>query len=208
MPTVENGFHSDLTNLKTYADDTAEGFFEVQCNSGYQLDETIGGRVMCLESGDWSQPLPECTCKFSRPPLPSLNVFLPRRFEAMGSCCISDLFDFIRNTDGIQVDRQNSYLYTNGVNDKRAIGGSNITILCQDNYEMIGGSPTVLCTEENLWTPFPQCVPLPTLTEPDPSSLRCPVDAETWSLPNGYLSQSRNVVVYSDNTASGKRRTL
>ena len=124
----------------------------------------------------------------------------------MGSCCISELFDFIRNTDGIEVDRQNSFLYTNGVNDKRAIGGSNITILCQENYEMIGGSPTVLCTEENLWTPFPQCVPLPTLAEPDPSSLRCPIDADTWNLPNGYLSQSRNVLVYSDNTASGKQR--
>ena len=63
-----------MTNLKMFSDDTAQGFFDVQCNSGYQLDETIGGRVMCLESGEWSQPLPECTCKFSRrrrpPPLP------------------------------------------------------------------------------------------------------------------------------------------
>lgn len=53
-----------MANLKTYSDDTAEGFYEVQCHAGYQLNEAIGGRIMCLESGEWSQPLPECICKF------------------------------------------------------------------------------------------------------------------------------------------------
>jgi len=183
LPTVENGYRSSVMNLKTYSDDTAEGFYEVQCHAGYRLNEAIGGRIMCLESGEWSQPLPECI--------------------SMGSCCIEELFDFIRKTEGIQVDRQKSFIYTNGVDDKRAIGESNITINCRDGYDLIAGSPLIVCTEQNTWTPFPQCVAIPSVSVPDPSSLRCPIDSDSWNIPNGYLSETRNLLVYSDNTANG-----
>lgn len=126
----------------------------------------------------------------------------------MGSCCIEDLFDFIRKTEGIQVDRQKSFIYTNGVDDKRAIGESNITINCRDGYDLIAGSPLIVCTEQNTWTPFPQCVAIPSVSVPDPSSLRCPIDSDSWNIPNGYLSETRNLLVYSDNTANGKRQNL
>lgn len=200
---MENGYRLSVTNLKLYSDDTAEGYYEIGCHSGYRLNEAFGGRIICLESGEWSEPRPECICKFIR--LSSLirDTLHTTLCLAMGSCLISELFDFIRTTEGIRVDRENSNIYTNGVDETRAIGGSNITINCRDGYENIGGSPLIECTEQNRWTPFPQCVAIPSLSTPDPSSLRCPINDRSWDIDYGYLSQTRNLLVFSDNTANG-----
>jgi hypothetical protein len=62
LPTIQNGYPSNLDNVNLYPDGTADGYYDVACNSGYALNTGIGRRITCLVSGSWSQPLPQCNC--------------------------------------------------------------------------------------------------------------------------------------------------
>jgi len=46
-----------------YTNGFAQGYYDIECEPGYNLDPNIGGRITCLASGSWSQPLPVCICK-------------------------------------------------------------------------------------------------------------------------------------------------
>ncbi|CAM2719669.1 unnamed protein product [Rotaria socialis] len=186
LPLVPNSRKVNVTQLETYSDGQAYGFYDIQCDPGYSLDSTIGGRITCLESGKWSSPLPVC--------------------RSMGACPISSLFDFIRTTEGIWINQSTNFIYTNGVDDDHALGGSNITIRCSNGYINVGGSSTVICTQANTWTLYPQCIPISTSTSKIATvrrSLRCGVTDDTWQFTNGYISNTTNMLVYNDNTAAG-----
>ena len=122
---------------------------------------------------------------------------------ALGSCPLSTLFDFIGTTVGITIDQSKNFVYTNGIDDSQALGGSNITLNCQDGYTNLGGPLTIVCTVQNTWSPFPQCVSTTTTTQSAP---RCPYTSDTLQFANGYVSQSSNLLLYSDNTAQGRGR--
>ena len=122
---------------------------------------------------------------------------------ATGRCSIPVLFTYLQTTSGVRATRQDSFIYTNGVNDDEALGGSNITVQCSSGYRHIGGSLTIICTESNSWTTFPNCTPISTTTTPPPPN-RCTVTENTWSFPDGFLSNTRNLTVYDDDTAKGK----
>lgn len=62
LPKIENGYRSNIDNIKVYSSGVAEGFYDVSCSSGYELDSSIGGRITCLTSNSWSSPLPQCKC--------------------------------------------------------------------------------------------------------------------------------------------------
>lgn len=121
---------------------------------------------------------------------------------ATGRCSIPVLFTYLQTTPSVRASRQDSFIYTNGVNDDEALGGSNITVRCTDGFRHIGGSLTIVCTESNTWTTFPNCTPVSTTTTPPPPN-RCPVTDDTWTFPNGFLSNTRDLTVYNDDTAKG-----
>lgn len=116
---------------------------------------------------------------------------------------MSNLSDFIQQTNGIEIDQSKSFIFTDGIDDSRALGGSNITVDCRIGYENHGGSSLIQCTEQNTWTTFPQCVS----TSSDSKSLRCSIFDDTWFIPNGYLSKTDDILIYSDNTVSGESRS-
>ena len=139
---------------------------------------------------------------------------------AMGSCPIQILFGFLETADGITIDSATNFLYSNGVDDNQALGGSNITIQCQDGYTNVGGALTIICTAANIWTPFPQCHSVSTTTTSStaakdttpstvaPALLRCPYVSDTLLFPGGKLADTSNLALYSDNTAAGILSTL
>jgi hypothetical protein len=124
---------------------------------------------------------------------------------AMGQCSVTDLFKYVQTADGIIIVPSLSFIYTNIGDSDHALGGSNITVQCGDGYINIGGPLTIVCTQSNVWTNYPICFSLTTTTVAPPP--RCPVAADTWNFPNGYLSNTQNIVLYSDNTAQGKVKT-
>ncbi len=62
LPKISNGYRSNVANVNLYSDNTAEGYYDVSCEPGYALNTDIGGRITCLSSDAWSQPLPQCNC--------------------------------------------------------------------------------------------------------------------------------------------------
>ena len=205
LPTVANGYRKTVDNLKLYSDGLAYGFYDIDCNGGFRLDANIGGRITCLDSGLWSQPLPSCICESVLSSVVFLTVIL---LSALGSCVISDLFTFIETSQGIRSDPAKSFVFTNGVDDTRALGGSNVTLDCQTDFVNVGGALTIVCTENNTWTTFPQCVSTATATTPTAdavdASVRCPVNNDTWIFAHGYMSNTSGLFLYSDNTAKGQ----
>ncbi|CAF3828691.1 unnamed protein product [Rotaria magnacalcarata] len=186
LPLVPNSRKVNVTYLKTYSDGQAYGFYDIACDPGYSLDSTIGGRITCLKSGNWSNPLPVC--------------------RSMGACPISSLFEFIRTAVGIWINQSTNFIYTNGVDDNHALGGSNITVQCFNGYINVGGSLTIICTQTNTWTLYPRCIPISTSTSKITTvgnSLRCRITDDTWKFTNGYISNTKNILVYNDNTAAG-----
>ena len=124
-----------------------------------------------------------------------------------GRCSIPVLFTYLQTASGIRITRQDSFIYTNGVDDDLALGGSNITIRCANGFANIGGSLTIVCTDANSWTPFPNCTATSmTTTAPPPN--RCSVTEGTFTFANGYLFNTRNLTIYDDNTARGSPQTL
>ncbi len=63
LPTVLNAYISNVDNVKQYDDGTVEGYYDVTCNPGYTTTSGISGRITCLDSNTWSQPLPQCNCR-------------------------------------------------------------------------------------------------------------------------------------------------
>jgi len=120
----------------------------------------------------------------------------------MGNCSISTLFTFLQNADGIKINQFISFIYTPEGDDDQALGGSNITIQCADGYQNVGGSLTIVCTQANSWTPFPDCISNSTSTTVA-TPVRCPVTKTTWRFTPGYISKTSDVTVYNDNTAIG-----
>jgi hypothetical protein len=200
LPTVPNGYRSNVDNVNLYSDGTADGYYDVSCNPGYALNTDIGGRITCLSSDAWSQPLPQCNCRLFR--FTSDNNMLV--ILAMGQCSISTLFTYLQNANGILIIQSLSFIYTNGVDNDQALGGSNITVQCADGYINVGGSLTIICTQANSWTTFPNCFSTTTTTTTVAPPVRCPVTVDTWTFANGYISKTQNIAVYDDNTAQGK----
>ena len=124
----------------------------------------------------------------------------------MGRCSIPPLFTYLQSASGISIDRSRSFMYTDGVQDDLALGGSNITVQCLAGFVNVGGSLTIVCTEANSWTQFPNCSPLSPTTVALP--LRCPVPNNAWRLDNGYVSNFGSLIEYNDNTALGNIRVL
>ncbi len=119
----------------------------------------------------------------------------------MGSCSIPALFTFLQTyAYGIRIDRSLSFIFTNGVNNDQALGGSNITIQCADGYKNVGGSLTIICTAGNTWTTFPNCISTTTTAV---TPVRCPVTQDIWTFTNGYISNTNGATEYADNTAIG-----
>jgi hypothetical protein len=125
----------------------------------------------------------------------------------MGQCSIPTLSTFLQTADGILIDQSLSFIATNGVDNDQALGGSNITVQCANGYINVGGSLTIICTQDNSWTTFPNCISTSTTTTTAASPVRCPVTVDTWTFANGYMSNTQNIIVYSDNTAQGKAET-
>jgi len=115
---------------------------------------------------------------------------------------MSILLTFLQTSPGIQVDQSLIFVYTEAFDNTQALGGSNITIQCVDNYKNIGGSLTIICTKNNTWTTFPNCVSTSTSTT-TVTPVRCSVNQETWIFSNGYISDTSGLTVYNDGTATG-----
>lgn len=62
LPSVSNSYRSNADNLRVFSNGQASGYYDIDCDPGYALDSTIGARITCLESGQWSSPLPKCNC--------------------------------------------------------------------------------------------------------------------------------------------------
>jgi hypothetical protein len=62
IPSVLHGHVSDVSNLN-FTNGAAYGYYVIQCDTGYGLDPDIGESIACLDSGSWSDPLPQCNCK-------------------------------------------------------------------------------------------------------------------------------------------------
>lgn len=124
----------------------------------------------------------------------------------MGRCSIPALFNYLGSGPGISINQSLSFLYTDGVQEDQAFGGSNITVQCLAGFINVGGSLTIVCTEANSWTAFPNCTSLSTTTATTTVALplRCSVTDNTWKLDNGYLSNIGTITVYNDNTGLGK----
>ena len=60
LPTVLNSHRSNVDNVKLSSEGTAFGYYDIECDPGFTLDPTIGGRISCFETGQWSNPLPQC----------------------------------------------------------------------------------------------------------------------------------------------------
>ena len=60
LPTVSNSYPSNVNNIRFDSDGTILGYYDLVCVSGYSLDTNIGGRITCLTTNSWSQPLPQC----------------------------------------------------------------------------------------------------------------------------------------------------
>ncbi len=123
---------------------------------------------------------------------------------AMGRCWIPTLFTYLQNSGGIHIDQSLSFIYTDGNNDNQALGGSNITVQCAKGYVLSGGSLTIICTQANSWTTFPNCTFNSSGTTTATPPLRCPVRNNSWIFANGYISNTNDLTVYDDNTAKGK----
>lgn len=122
----------------------------------------------------------------------------------MGTCSIPVLFTYIQTAIGIRVNRSLSFIFHNGVQTDLALGGSNVTIHCVNGFRNVGGPLTIICTEGNTWTPFPNCTAIPTTTTTTvPSPARCSITDNTWTFPNGFLSNTRDLTSYNDDTAEG-----
>lgn len=76
LPSIPNGFISNADNIKIYGNSSATGYYDIECQAGYQFSNGADGRVTCLPSGSWST-LPECKCK----PLGYLSMY------EIVSCC-------------------------------------------------------------------------------------------------------------------------
>jgi hypothetical protein len=130
-------------------------------------------------------------------------------FAATGRCVVETLFGFIRNADDLRFNTSMSFVFTTTDNDTMAIGGSNVTLECRNNYMNIGGSLTIVCTKDNVWTSFPRCVSTSnetttTIATTDAAAaLRCALTNETWLFPNGYILNTANITAYVDNTVEG-----
>ena len=123
---------------------------------------------------------------------------------AMGTCSIPLLFTYIQAAPGILVNRSLSFIFHNGIQTDLALGGSNVTVYCASGFRNIGGSLTIICTEANTWTSFPNCTAIPTTTTTTvPSPARCPVTDNTLTFANGFLSNTRDLTTYNDDTAEG-----
>jgi hypothetical protein len=192
-----------VDNVQLYSDGTAAGYYDISCNPGYALNTDIGGRITCLASGSWSQPLPQCNCMLFHFESDNNELVI----LAMGQCSIPTLSTFLQTADGILIDQSLSFIATNGVDNDQALGGSNITVQCANGYINVGGSLTIICTQDNSWTTFPNCISTSTTTTTAASPVRCPVTVDTWTFANGYMSNTQNIIVYSDNTAQGKAET-
>ena len=120
----------------------------------------------------------------------------------MGGCSISDLDAFFNDAYGIRIVESMRFIFTNDADDNQALGGSNITVECLKRHENIGGPLTIICTEANSWTPFPQCVSTMTTTAPP---AQCPYTEDMLTFQNGYLSNTDGFVIYNGNTATGNR---
>ena len=83
LPKIANGYHKSAVNLTLYTDGTAYGFYDIDCNGGFRLDTSIGGRITCLESGQWSQPLPNCICESVSSALVFLMVIVCQRWDCV-----------------------------------------------------------------------------------------------------------------------------
>lgn len=123
---------------------------------------------------------------------------------ALGSCPIPVLFDYIKTGEGLKLNQSQSFIYTDGVDDTKALGGSNITLECQEGFANLGGSFTIACTEDNTWTPFPKCVSTSTATSTK-ATVRCPYTNDTLTFADGYISKGDDLLLYSDKTAEGRK---
>ena len=121
---------------------------------------------------------------------------------AIGRCPIPTLFNFIQTAPGVRIDRSLSFIFTDSTDDE-ALGGSNITVRCANGYKNVGGAPTIICTDQNVWTPFPNCVSTSSSTTTAIPTARCPVTADTWTFTNAYMSSTSGLTIYSDDTAIG-----
>jgi hypothetical protein len=64
MPSVANSRRANVEKLRLFDNDTATGYFDIECQTGYAPDEQSSNmRITCLESGSWSTPLPKCNCQ-------------------------------------------------------------------------------------------------------------------------------------------------
>jgi hypothetical protein len=123
----------------------------------------------------------------------------------MSGCSSSILFTYLQSADGIRTNALLTFIYTNGADDDQVLSGSNITVQCADGYTNVGGSLTIICTQANSWTTFPNCISTTTTTAVP--SVRCPVIVDTWTFANEYMSNTQDLTLYNDNTAQGKVET-
>jgi hypothetical protein len=200
---IPNGYISNDNNVKLYSDGTAAGYYDVACEPGYTLNPDIGGRIACEAQGFWSQPLPQCNCRLFHFVSDNNTLVL----LAMGTCSIPILLKFLENADGIRINALLNFIYTDEGDDNQALGGSNITVQCADGYTNMGGSLTIVCTQANSWTAFPDCILNTKATTTVAPSVRCPVTNGTWTFANGYISNTQNLTAYEDNTAKGIAQT-
>ena len=104
---------------------------------------------------------------------------------------------------GLQISSQRLSLNPN--EDDRVLVGSFVLFNCTDGYINEDRNLNVICDINGQWTPFPQCIPTSTpqsSTMQDP--MRCPVTSDTWKINNGYLADTRDLLAFSDKTATGR----
>ena len=134
--------------------------------------------------------------------------------SATGRCPTAPLFAFIQNASvAVTITLNGAYnLPTDGVDNTNVLSGAFVPMICNSGFVNVGGPLNISCVA-GAWTPLPNCVSgsgggTPTTTMAPTTSGRCPYDATTFTVANGFLSNTTSLLLYTDtSTASGMTRS-
>jgi hypothetical protein len=203
---IPNGYISDATNIRIDATQLVYGYLNYACGPGYALNPAIGGRLTCYASGTtgvWSTT-PVCQCK-------SINritylYILILFLLATGRCTTAPVFAFILSplTAASMTSNGSYYLPTDGTDNTTVISGAFVPMQCLSGYVNIGGPFNITCVG-GTWTTLPNCVSntgsgamTTTTTMGTPASVQCSYDATTFTIANGFPSNTSGVLIYSN----------
>jgi hypothetical protein len=135
-----------------------------------------------------------------------IHLHLIRAFTrlASGRCQLAQLTNFLGSSQGVQLTADTRL---------QQLPGDNTTVyavlMCMSGFINTGGSLNVTCNTDGNWSRLPNCVlnsggVMTTTTMPPSTSGRCPYTTASFTIANGFLSQTNNLLLFPDtSTASG-----